>query len=769
MSIFTAVGAAIFGAGTFLAGATAAVLQVAAGVGLNLLAKAFAGKSEQPATPGFSVQGKLQAAGDVGRSFMIGRGCTAGSLVYTGTWGQSGNSPNAYFVRVVSLSDLPVASLSEVWVNGVKCTLGALHADYGYAITEYNKDGKDHLWVKFYDGTQTTPDAYLVAKFQASSRPYQSTRVGVGVAYAICTALVADDLFTGFPEFKFGLNGVKFYDPSRDSTVGGSGTQRWDTPSTWGGDGDHLPAVQIYNVLRGVSYNSAWFYGLQQMTAARLPLANWLAQIDKCRTAVAGPSGPEPRYRAGGEIRVGNQLRATVEQLITSCQGRLSEVGGVYKLHLGEPDDAVASFTDADILSTEGQSHAPFFGLADTVNGIAATYPAPEEAWNDKPAPPLYRTDLEVLAGNRRLMADVALDLVPYARQVQDLMQTALAEAQRARRHTFHLPPQYWLVEPGDTVEWTSTRNGYEEKLFRVDGVVDKGDLDVILDLTEIDPADFEFDFETDYTAPTTGPAIILRPPAQAIVDWDAQPYVVTDGNDQPRQPAILLSWEGAEDSGVVGVQYEVRLAINDEVVSRGRTDDVAAGSLIISQNIVPLTDYEARGRYIPSSPREVAWSSWIAVTSPDVRIDRDMLSRELDARLRQVEERLPDILTVRKELGELAGAVNTQITTLIERLGRVNIGAGARYNENKAAVEIALAATADAQSAVAQLEIELSSEIQDMSDTITNTITAGGRIRFVTSATVTGAVASIAIEVNTGTPESPTWSRAGIYLDAFS
>jgi hypothetical protein len=49
---------------------------MAVGIGLNYAARALAGK---PKTPGFSVQGKLQAGGDVPRSFMMGYGATAGS------------------------------------------------------------------------------------------------------------------------------------------------------------------------------------------------------------------------------------------------------------------------------------------------------------------------------------------------------------------------------------------------------------------------------------------------------------------------------------------------------------------------------------------------------------------------------------------------------------------------------------------------------------------------------------------------------------------
>lgn len=659
MAIFTAIGAAIFGAGTFLAGATAFGLQMAAGIGMNLLAQKVAGKKNAPQAqgatsgPGYSVQGKLSSGADIPRSFPLGFRCTAGSLVYANTWGSSGDTPNAYLTQVIAVSDMPVSSASGInglvgmFVNGERVTFGETpHADRGYPVIEYRKGGKDYLWVKFYDGRQTEADAFLVNTVSSAERPYESTRVGVGVAYAIVTSLVKDDLFSGFPSFKFETLGIPLYDISKDTTQGGDGPQRWDDPSTWGGDGDQLPIVQIYNIQRGVRFDGDWLYGLQGLSAARLPAANWIAQIEKCREAVDGPDGEgsEPRYRASLECHVSNEIAETIEQLLTACQGRLSEIGGVYKIHCGAPDDPVMSLTDDDIISTQEQSFTPFFGLADTVNGINAKYPNPAQGWNTQVAPPIYRPDLEELAGGRRLMADVPLDAVPYARQVQQLMQEALQEAQRARRHTFVLPPRFWPLEPGDIVEWTSARNGYATKQFRVDGIVDRADLDVMVDLTEVDPADYDFNFDNDYTPVVEGPLIVVRPPAQAIADFDASPYIVRDNLGLPRRSSIICTWDAATDD-IVGVQYEVRLASDHTQIVTGRFNDAGAGSGIVPQDLLPNTNYQARGRYIPGSPRETTWSGWINVTTPDSSFSLEdfnaALRYELNTKLAQIRAEL--------------------------------------------------------------------------------------------------------------------------------
>ena len=105
-------------------------------------------------------------------------------------------------------------------------------------------------------------------------------------------------------------------------------------------------------------------------------------------------------------------------------------------------------------------------------NLTAVTDPA--QAWAMTSAPALYRPDLEVKDGNRRLMANPAFNAVPYAAQVQRLQKSAIEEGQRARTHVLVLGPSFWGLEPGDVGSWTSARNGYVAKQFRIDVVNDQ-------------------------------------------------------------------------------------------------------------------------------------------------------------------------------------------------------------------------------------------------------------------------------------------------------
>ena len=767
MAIFTAIGAAIGAIGGAIGAVSAWIgglsagglfaLQTAAGIGLNLLAQATAGK---PKTPTPSINGTLHAGGDVPRSFIVGRYMTAGSLDWANTWGNANDTDNAFLTQVIALADLPVNGLVEVWVNGEKVTLDldSPHSDgRGYPVEEYNKDG-NNLWIKFHDGTQTTADSFLTTKASNGKRSWSSTRVGRGVAYAICTARVTKNMFSGIPSFKFVVDGIPLYDISKDSTAGGDGPQRWSDPSTWGGDGDHLPAVQAYNLLRGIRWNGEWFYGVQGLSGApaRLPAANWIAAINKCRATVAGEHGPEPAYRSAGEITVDVPLATALEAINTTCQGRISEVGGVYSMYLGAPDEPSFSFSDGDILSTEEQSFTPFFGLADTINGIFANYPSPKDGWTSKSAPPLYRTDLEAKHGNRRLMADVELAFVPYPEQVQRLMKQALQEGQRARRHTIVLPPEFWpYAVPGAICAWTSERNGYGAKLFRVDGVADRANLDVMIDTTEVDPSDYIWDSETDYTPPVDGQVGPIRPQPQPIIDFFAEHDTVVGSGDKVR-PAIRVEWDGAKDD-IAGVEFQVRLTATLEVVHQSRTDDYAAGAIKISNNLFSNTAYGVRARYIAASDRDTLWSDWLAVTTPNIP-NTDVLAK----------------------LGNLGADVKAQLTQL--RMDAANVRS---LLETLAAAAVDMAAQASqGQSvavrrgdALAAAMSELSAEVTEDLEAFASAITAvlaqvgptGAQGLFRISAEATPGDAQARIGLSVSATANGITKLASIFLDALA
>jgi hypothetical protein len=692
-----AVGTAVAGflglAGTFAGTVVAAAVNVGISFGFSYLARALAPKQAGSAGAG-GFHGKMQAGGAVPRSFIFGRYATAGSLVYANTWGSDGSTPNAYLVQVIALSDLPVKGLAGIIVDGSAVTFDpdASQSGKGYAIPEYSKDGKDNLWIRFHDGEQDAADSYLVDKFASDAdRPWDANRKGLGVAYAVVTARANPSLFSGIPQLRFVLDGVALYDVRNDTTAGGDGDERWSDPSTWS-EAPGNNAVVAYNLLRGIRYGSQWVYGLQTVQGAQLPLSSWAAAANECDVTVTNADDTTAKqYECGGEIQFSSEPGGEIEAVLTACNGRLAEVGGVYKMHVGAAGSSVLSFDDGDILSTEQQTFTPFPSLDQAVNGVTGTFISPDDGWVEKDLPPRYDSTFEAEDGGRRSLANVQYSRVTSSQQGQRLMLSALQEARRARKHGFAMPPSALVLEPLDFVSFTSARNGYFNKLFRVDRIDSGGNLDQAIYLTEVDPADYDYDPEVDELPLSSGSIAIVRPPAQAIRDWAVAGVTIPADNGRALA-GLRLTWSiGDDDVDLDEVQFEVRLASDSSIVHRGSTPFVSAGAIDISQNIRGATNYQVRGRFASVSGRDFSWSDWLDATTPDIAVSQAEVDASFAALLNRFKAMQVDILDVRRDIELLAAGQNGSVSMLRETEGRINIGVGQRFDDSLASAELAL------------------------------------------------------------------------------
>ncbi|MFI5409145.1 phage tail protein [Kaistia sp. UC242_56] len=784
------IGAAIAGfiglTGT-LATVVAAGINLAVGLGLSYLSQTLFGKKPQQGVGGMS--GKLQSGGAVPRSFILGRAMTGGKLVYAGTWGEIDNTPNAYLSMVIALSDLPVQGLAEIWVGGEKVTWdpNATPGGIGIAIPEYRNDNKNHLMVRFYDGRQTAADSLMVEKFAGSAHPYLNTRVGKGVAYVVMTARLNDKLWSGLPQYKFVVDGIPLYDWRADSSAGGDGAQRWTDPATWTGSSDN-PIVHAYNIVRGLRFDGKWFFGAQTVSAAQLPLSVWTAAANECDQLVAAiGSGTEKQFRAAGEITLDAFPSDVLSELMKACNGRLAEVGGVYKPHVGAAGSAVFAFTDADILTSDKQSLEPFPSLDQAVNAVTAKYIEPGEGWVQKDAPPLYSLTLEADDGGRRQAVDVDYALVFSGTQVQRLMKSARDESRRFRRHNLPMPSYCSIFEPNDFVSWSSDRNRYTNKLWRIDAVQDLPTLNSGWTLTEVDPSDYN---PGALTPIVIAPTLNLPPASQIIIDWSATPVTIA-GDAGGQRAGIRLAWDPNVDD-VDGVQFEIRLAVDGTVILQSETDRYDAGSILISQNILGRTQYQARGRYRPGSPRDTSWSGWLNVLTPDIdegltaqqKYELALITNDAQGSLQALQDRLRDLveqaaLTAAEEAGQgflQRQSIRQSVAAFSGNISAAVMRITEAYIEGDAALAsdiLALAASSDANQAAILSEATARADGDSaLAETVTAVQaiaeqgTASGFVKFEAVSAPVGVTARFQIYLNVGTVGTPSWRDAGFILE---
>lgn len=625
---------------------------LAVSFGLSIVSQKFLKKDAdlEPVPPG-GTQLDVRVDADIPRAFLAGRAVTAGTLIHAATYGKNPGTEvyatvhNTNLIEMFAVSDKPVTALVDVFVEGQEVTYTPdSDPDRGQVLTSPTVYD-DKIAFKFYDGTQVAADAFSVDRLDADTeRPWTNDHIGYSVAYLRAHYIYSANKVPGRLRWKAVYDGIPLYDPRLDTTVGGSGSHRFDDISTheWSDN----PAVFIYNIVRGIyvedsASNRVFLYGLQNTSAASCPLDVWFAAMNECDVLVSvgagsSPTGTEKQYRFGGEISVDTPPLNTIEEVLKTCGGRFNESGGTYKLIIGAPGLPIHSITDGDIIADQDDEFDPILGLEDRTNYVTATYTSPEEGWIPKVAPARSETSWEVEDG-RRLSANIDAPMVQSQHQIQRLMKQYLMRSRQQRKHNFHLPRKFFRIEPGDVIEWDSDLNGYIGKLFEVDMVQYYPDMSVQVAVTEVDAADYDWTPSTDTLSnPNTLP--VALPPDPKVVTGFAVTGFIAVGDQGTERAAILLEWDDPVDGDVLAVQWQIRLQSDATNVSEGQTSNVTDERIAIIGGLQTNTTYELRARFLSANNYEADWTSWLPVTTPVIEFDPAEIADELVAKINSIE-----------------------------------------------------------------------------------------------------------------------------------
>ncbi|MEO9227441.1 MAG: hypothetical protein ABI216_00615 [Devosia sp.] len=606
------------------------LLQIVFGIVLSLastlIQQALAPKAKPSAaaatTRGY--RGTIQTGGTVPQSFLVGTVAVPGKLEFRSAWGDAGGTPNAYLTDVISLGDLPITDVTGFFVNSAAVTKAATgHTMQGYPIAEY----ADHLWWEFFDGSQTTANTYLTGKFGSDpDRPWLTDMIGRGVPYLTMTALIDETLWTGFPTYMAVCQGIRLYDPRLDTTAGGTGSQRWADPSTWAFSDNNI--VIVYNILRGIyDADGNHFWG-GHARASQVPYDIWSDAMDACDEAVTlEAGGTEPRFRAGREISVAEVPADVIRDLLVGANARIGLSGGVWSVLVGVPATSDGSFTDADVIVTEGTTLDAFPNLDGIVNGATATYIEPAQAWEQKETAPYYRSDIETEDDDRRQLEGLNLSTTFSGTQAQRIIKATVEESRRFARHVVSLPPIFGVYRVLQTLAWTSTANGYTAKLFLITAKTEAPSGSIVLGLQEIDPADHDWTPGTDEQPISFAPMSPIKPGAIPMTGWSVAPYVYPNTAGQPTRIGIEVEFAGGmTDVASVRIQVREDFGSGNTVWDSGeQAYDLTEADPVVRRitwaGIIPATDYEVRGLFIspPASGRVNTWSSWLPVTTANV------------------------------------------------------------------------------------------------------------------------------------------------------
>lgn len=544
----------------FVIGAALVVIGIATGnVGLIIQGGAMIVSNAvllltMPKAPARQASEMTIQLGEQTRSAIFGESFTAGSLVDGFNYG--GKYGTKFEVLVIRLADHKCEDLTGFFVND------EFYAYTGDGDVPGFEDG-DNAALRIYFRSDTTSQP-LPSVVTAHGPGWSSSDVGES-GCDVVMVYEADKPDEGKPEwpggrprFGFVVKGKLCYDPRLDSTVaGGSGSHRWDNPSTW--QWSDNPAVCRYNWVRGIYANdqvsdpSQLLVG-RGLSEAEAPPENIFAAANLCDEIVDGAK----RYRVSGPVYASQPHLEVEEMFAAATGGSVVTREGSVELEPGASKSVVATFTDDDLLTASQVNWNQGIlseASGEWVNTVVARYVEPTQHWRDHAAPVVRSTD-DILADGRPREASITLRLVRYVSQAQRIAEITRRLGRLWGRGSATLGPRFCELEDGDWVNWTSTRRfGGATKTFRVEAYSIDQKWHNKLTLREINATVFgSATFQPDYS-------VVDQPPAPSDPDtpdpagWTLTAEILTSGGAEV--PAIVFS--GAvddEDTSSVIFEY---------------------------------------------------------------------------------------------------------------------------------------------------------------------------------------------------------------------
>ncbi|MBO6507407.1 MAG: hypothetical protein JJ979_02790 [Roseibium sp.] len=594
--------------GTALGGILTSVIGIGLTVGVSIgLSSLFSPDQAAISSTGANsgVRADVTFGAKQHHDFAFGLVAIGGHYAYYNTSG----SNNQRLDQVYVLSTGWCESLEKLYVNGEDCDLTEVDSGTGwtkYAVTLPDDGGTRRLWV---------------------SR-WTSSHIGAGICYAHIEADYAADVeafrsILGGNAFLFVFKGLRLYDIRKDSTAGGSGTHRFDDPTTW--EWSAVPAVCKYHYERGYYINGSLAGG---MGVASYDLLSdlYMAAANVCDEEVPlDGGGTEKRYELSLIVSTGAEHIDAIDSMVSAMAGMRVERQGMFGVVAGAAQVPVTTFTDDDLIADAPVSFTAKRPREDLFNEIYGQYTNPENLWDGSDIVPVIGdSGVKALDGGETRPVTKDLYQVTSGTRSQRLLRIAYRFNRHQRSAQVTLGEEAIAYEVGDWITWNSAR--YGNVTYLISGHVHDVENDVVtLSLEEVSNQIFAWGTgdESPLVLPPTPPATGPRP---SNVNGLTLQAATISGADDQKLPAIAVSWVAVEDETIRSVVLEHKIKGEaDSTAQRTEHTRPASGDwtgTLLASGILAGTDYEVRSSITTFPPRAVTWSGWAEIeTSGEYRV----------------------------------------------------------------------------------------------------------------------------------------------------
>lgn len=412
----------------------AAVLTV---TGVALLAVAYlARKTPKPESAGQQLQQKLDPQAPVPIAY--GRTASGGYITWRGTWGKK----NAFYGIVTVLSaGGPIQGIESYRAGDYPIGFSGSPAAQ---LATCNNVGGFSGSSKLYKGKLR--QRWVPGNAPASDTPASLTGYPIpagamsGLAHSITSFEYNADAFPqNIPASLWTLNGVKLYDPRKDSTYpGGSGAQRVDQPATWTfSENPYLAALQW---TLGRYENGKRVYGIG---------AKW-SEVDVASFVNGANVADANGWKIGGVVTTSDDKYAVLASLLTSGSGVPVARGAQIACSVNAPKTAVLTLTREDIIGEVEISSTTSW--RDRQNTIIPRYREESQNWEIISGERLSAATYVAEDGGETKTVEIEFPLVQQAKQAHQLAAYELVNSREFLTFTVNAKMRLLAARVGDAI-----------------------------------------------------------------------------------------------------------------------------------------------------------------------------------------------------------------------------------------------------------------------------------------------------------------------------
>lgn len=380
------------------------------------------------------------------------------TLSYTDQTVVEGGTGDGYFI-VQQAREVQLVAGTDYTLSGSTVTLTAAAAS-GKPITATYRVDKGDAYASVYAFLGTAAGQRDTNLETWSGGEWAPTAIGCNVARLHVRTDWQETLYaTGFPGASAIVRGKKIYDPRLDSTNGGSGAHRADTPSTWTYSDN--PALCAADYLRdGLGFGCASTEIDWPSVIAAANVCDELIPID------AG-SGTQKRYTVAGVLSTETDRKTNLESLLDSMVGMAVYSGGRWTIRAGAYVTPTLDLDEGDLAGGDITVQARA-NRRDLFNAVRGRYREPNQLYQVTDFPPYASSTYATEDAGEVIYREIDLPMVDDARRAQRIAKLLLFRARQALTIQASFKLSAYALQPGDTCRLTIARYGWTNKVFRV-------------------------------------------------------------------------------------------------------------------------------------------------------------------------------------------------------------------------------------------------------------------------------------------------------------